>query len=297
MRIAILSTNKVISASELIVATLRTDLVPVPVSVEFAVKHTKELEQQLVSGAELLVTDIPHSFEIVYANPVKSQTIKEDGRIGGISCIAVLKGCKKLLDFASNATVLDQTSFNAAYRACGASNIRLGEDIPLPEFICLKGRLPTERLALYLQQEAAVICFKDLKISVLKLDAIFKQDPILKLDPSEIQWIDSKVLEKHQKSSYVAVETDGSTIGDDTTTQGQSVIQKAGLDARQLKNLEKVLIPRGIVHRPINFELNAGDLVEIDKKNYVILTAAHHVETGAIGGNVGSETKLWLASL
>ena len=297
MRIAILSTNKVISASELIVATLRTDLVPVPVSVEFAVKHTKELEQQLVSGAELLVTDIPHSFEIVYANPVKSQTIKEDGRIGGISCIAVLKGCKKLLDFASNATVLDQTSFNAAYRACGASNIRLGEDIPLPEFICLKGRLPTERLALYLQQEAAVICFKDLKISVLKLDAIFKQDPVLKLDPSEVQWIDSKVLEKHQKSSYVAVDANGTTIGDDTTTQGQSVIQKAGLDARQLKNLEKVLIPRGIVHRPINFELNAGDLVEIDKKNYVILTAAHHVETGAIGGNVGSETKLWLASL
>ena len=297
MRIAILSTNKVISASELIVATLRTDLVPVPVSVEFAVKHTKELEQQLVSGAELLVTDIPHSFEIVYANPIKSQTIKEDGRIGGISCIAVLKGCKKLLSFASNATVLDQTSFNAAYRACGASNIRLGEDIPLPEFICLKGRLPTERLALYLQQEAAVICFKDLKISVLKLDAIFKQDPILKLDPSEVQWIDSKVLEKHQKSSYVAVDANGTTIGDDTTTQGQSVIQKAGLDARQLKNLEKVLIPRGIVHRPINFELNAGDLVEIDKKNYVILTAAHHVETGAIGGNVGSETKLWLASL
>ena len=173
----------------------------------------------------------------------------------------------------------------------------MGEDIPLPEFICLKGRLPTERLALYLQQEAAVICFKNLKISALKLDAIFKQDTVLKLDPSEIQWIDSKVLEKHQKSSYVAVETDGSTIGDDTTTQGQSVIQKAGLDARQLKNLEKVLIPRGIVHRPINFELNAGDLVEIDKKNYVILTAAHHVETGAIGGNVGSETKLWLASL
>lgn len=297
MRIAILSTNKVISASELIVATLRTDLVPVPVSVEFAVKHTKELEQQLVSGAELLVTDIPHSFEIVYANPIKSQTIKEDGRIGGISCIAVLKGCKKLLDFASNATVLDQTSFNAAYRACGASNIRLGEDIPLPEFICLKGRLPTERLALYLQQEAAVICFKDLKISVLKLDAIFKQDPVLKLDPSEVQWIDSKVLEKHQKSSYVAVDANGTTIGDDTTTQGQSVIQKAGLDARQLKNLEKVLIPRGIVHRPLNFELNAGDLIEIDKKNYVILTAAHHVETGAIGGNVGSETKLWLASL
>lgn len=298
MRIVISSSNKLISASELMIATLRTDLVPVPISIEFAVKHTKVLEQQLADGAEILVNDIHHAFEIVYSHPVKSQTIKENSRIGGISCIAVLKGCKKLLANASKAVILDQTSFNSAYRACGASNIRLGEDLPLPEFICLKGRLPTERLALYLQQEAAVICYRNNKISVLKLDAIIKQKPALKLDPSEVQWINSVQLEKHQKSSYVSIDADGSTvIGDDTTTQGQSIVQKAGLDARQLKNLEKVLIPRGVLHRSLSLELNAGDVVEIDKKNYVILTAAHQAETGAIGGNVGSMTKLWLASL
>jgi len=38
-------------------------------------------------------------------------------------------------------------------------------------------------------------------------------------------------------------------------------------------------------------------LVEINQTKYVILTAAHQVETGAVGGNVGSATKLWLASL
>lgn len=298
MRIAILSSNKVISASELIIATLRTDLVPCPVSIEFAVKHTKELSQQLVDGAEILVNDIPYPLEIIYSNPIKSQTIKEDSRIGGISCIAVLKGCKNLLPFASRAIILDQTSFNSAYRACGSSNIKLGDDLPLPEFICLKGSLPTERLALYLQQEAAVICFKKSKICVLKLDALFKQDPVLKLDPSEVQWFNSEQIEKQQKSSYVSVDVDGSTfIGDDSTTQGQSVIQKAGLDARQLKNLEKVLIPRGVVHRVINVELNGGDVIEVDKKKYVVLTAAHEVKTGGVGGDVSSITKLWLASL
>ena len=114
-----------------------------------------------------------------------------------------------------------------------------------------------------------------------------------------MQWFKSEEIEKHQKSSYVYVDQDGSTyIGDDTTTKGQSIIQKrGGLDARQLKNLEKVLIPRGVIHHSLSLELKACDVVEIDKKSYVILTAAHQEETGAIGGNVGSMTKIWLASL
>ena len=86
-------------------------------------------------------------------------------------------------------------------------------------------------------------------------------------------------------------------IGDDTTTAGQAIIQRPGLDARQLKNMGKVLIPRGTIQRPLNMELMAGSIVEISQTKYVILTAAHQVETGAVGGNVGSTTKLWLASL
>lgn len=298
MQIVIAASNKLISASELMLDTLRSDLVPVPLSFEFSVKATPELEAQLKVGAEILVGNINQPLEIVLVQPIKSQTIKDDRRIGAISCIAVLSGCKKLLTHAERAVILEQASFNSAIRACGARNIRLGDDLPLPEFICLKGRLPTARLALYLQQEAAVICFRNNKLCVLKLDAIFKQEPVMKLDSSEVHWLSSDQREKLQKSSYVSVEQDGSTvIGDDTTTAGQAVVQRAGLDARQLKNMEKVLIPRGTIQRPLNMELMAGLLVEISQTKYVILTAAHQVETGAVGGNVGSTTKLWLASL
>lgn len=298
MQIVITASNKLISASESMLATLRTDLVPVPLSFEFSVKATPELEAQLKVGAEILVGNISQPLEIVLVQPIKSQTIKDDRRIGAISCIAVLSGCKKLLTHAEKAAILEQASFNSAIRACGARNIRLGDDLPLPEFICLKGSLPTARLALYLQQEAAVICFRNNKLCVLKLDAIFKQEPVMKLDSSEVHWLSSDQREKLQKSSYVSVEQDGSTvIGDDTTTAGQAVVQRAGLDARQLKNMEKVLIPRGTIQRPLNMELMAGLVVEINRTKYVILTAAHHVETGAVGGSVGSTTKLWLASL
>ena len=298
MQIVITASNKLISASESMLATLRTDLVPVPLSFEFSVKATPELEAQLKVGAEILVGNISQPLEIVLVQPIKSQTIKDDRRIGAISCIAVLSGCKKLLTHAERAAILEQTSFNSAIRACGTRNIRLGDDLPLPEFICLKGSLPTARLALYLQQEAAVICFRNNKLCVLKLDVLFKQEPLMKLDPSEVHWLSSDQREKLQKSSYVSIEQDGSTvIGDDTTTVGQAVIQRAGLDVRQLKNMEKVLIPRGTIQRPLNMELMAGLLVEISQTKYVILTAAHHVETGAVGGNVGSTTKLWLANL
>ena len=298
MQIVIAASNKLISASELMLATLRNDLVPVPLSFEFSVKANRELEEQLKEGAEILVGNISQPFVIVLVQPVKSQTVKDDRRIGAISCIAVLSGCQKLITNTDKAVIQNETSFNSAIRACGARNIRLGDDLPLPEFICLKGRLPTARLALYLQQEAAVICFKDNKICAMKLDALFKQDAVLKLDPSEVHWLNSEQKTKHQKSSYVSVEQDGSTvIGDDTTTAGQAIIQRAGLDARQLKNMGKVLIPRGTIQRPLNMELMAGSVVEISQTKYVILTAAHHVETGAVGGNVGSTTKLWLANL
>ena len=209
MQIVIAATNKLISASELMLATLRTDLVPVPLSFEFSVKATPELEAQLKVGAEILVGNINQPLEIVLVQPIKSQTIKDDRRIGAISCIAVLSGCKKLLTHAERAAILEQTSFNSAIRACGTRNIRLGDDLPLPEFICLKGSLPTARLALYLQQEAAVICFRNNKLCVLKLDAIFKQEPVMKLDSSEVHWLSSDQREKLQKSSYVSVEQDG----------------------------------------------------------------------------------------
>ena len=43
-----------------------------------------------------------------------------------------------------------------------------------------------------------------------------------------------------QKSSFVTVENNGSTVvGDDSITPGHTVTQRAGLDARQVKNLEK----------------------------------------------------------
>ena len=49
--------------------------------------------------------------------------------------------------------------------------------------------------------------------------------------------------------------------------------------------------------RPLNLNWNAGDIFEIDSKKYVVLTAAHHIDTGAIGGSMGTSSKFWIANL
>ena len=57
--------------------------------------------------------------------------------------------------------------------------------------------MPTQRLAHYLQQEAAVICFQNNKVSAQKL-ILFQKEPVTKLDPSSVVWISSKPLELMQ---------------------------------------------------------------------------------------------------
>lgn len=295
MRITLLDSNQNISASELLSCTQRFDLTPMPTHVEFTVKATDEWENQLKVGREILVGDVLAPYELVYVDPIKSQRIKEGRRIGSIPCIAALAGCKRLIEASTKPVIETQTSFNSAIRACGAKT-SLGDDLPLPKFICLKGTMPSNRLAMYLQQEAAVMCFRNNRMAAVKIDTLMNQKPILKLDPSAVQWIESKTLENMHKSSYVSIATNGATVLGEDTTPGQQVIQRGGLDARQLKNLEKVLMLRGVMIRSFNPTWRAGDIVEINRKKYVFLTVAHHFATGALDG-ASAKTKVWLASL
>ncbi|MFC4953078.1 hypothetical protein [Acinetobacter puyangensis] len=291
-----LNENLTISASDLLNATLRTDLVPVPVSLEFTVQDTEQLSAALVLDAQLSIGDFGVMLNIIKVAPLKTQLVKNGRRIGGIACVAIPVGCNRLIQAANNAVILEQTSFNSAYRACGAK-IGLGSDLPLPEFICLKGSLPTQRIALYMQQEAAVIGYQNKKICALKIDALFKQEAKQKIDPSAVTWIHSDRLANIEKASYVSVDDDGSTVLGEDTTSDQKIIQRARLSSRQLKNLNKVLIQRGTIMRPLMTDLNAGDLINIDSKNYVIVTAAHLINTGSLGGASAMASKFWIASL
>lgn len=294
--IAISVSDRLISHSQLLTATLRYDLVPVPVTLEFSVQHDAELESLLEIGAELSIGEDDLRLELLKVQPMKTQTIKDGKRIAVIACVAISKGLKRLIEPTKNAVILNQCGFNQAVRACGAT-ISIKNDLPLAQFVCLKGRIPSERIALYLGQEAAVIQPVGNSIACSKIDALFKQAITAKYDVSQVAWVDNPVLKGSVIGAYVSVDADGSTVVGEDTTAGRPIGFRANLDSRQLKNLEKVLVHRGIITRPYDAKLIAGNLVEIDKLNYVILTVAHHFESGALGGHPVMMSKAWLSSL
>ncbi|MBF7682966.1 hypothetical protein I2F27_06455 [Acinetobacter sp. B5B] len=286
-----------ISASDLLSATLRTDLVPVPVSLEFSTQKTDELGKKLIPGAIIQVGSIKIKLVIIKVIPLETQTLKEGKPIGGIACVAIPQGCEPLISAKNNAVILNGTSFNAVMRACGAK-LAMGSDLPLLSFVCLKGTIPTTRLAWYAQQEAVVFSYMDHRLGVTKIDQLFKKEIKVQFDASAVVWVNSEHLRNMGKASYVSVDADGSTVfGHEETKQGQAVIQHGGMSQRQLNNMNKVLLTKGTIIRPLNDQINAGDLVEIDHQKYVVLTAAHVFDTGALGGPSVMASKFWLASL
>lgn len=296
MQITLVDEGITISTSNLLSATLRTDLVPVPISLEINVQNSDDLEGKLGIGTKLTIGDLGIDLTIIASQPFESQTIKDGRRVSGVACVAIPLGCESLITPLSKAVIQDSTSMNSAMRACGL-RAKLGNDVPLPKFVCLRGTIPTERIALYAQQESAVIAYQNKKIGAFKITELLKQPEKITLDESAVAWIESDRLQSIRTASYVGVGADGSTyMGEDAST-GRNIKQVAGADTRQLKNLGKILIVRGTVLRPLMPEINAGDTVKIGENRYVVITVAHRIDTGSLGGSSVTASKFWIGDL
>lgn len=294
MRIVIAATGQMIVGSDLLSATLRLDCVPVPATLELTTQSTPELDAALVVGVELLVGNPSISITLVKAQPIKSQMVKDGRRIGGIACVGVLSGCQRLIEPVSKAIILSDTSVLGAMRACGM-RMASSDDIALSKFVCLKGQIPTVEIAKRLQQEAAVIRLKNGKLAAVKIDALLKSESVTKYDPSAVAWIENPAVQNLNTASFVSVAADGSAVGGGASNRPLSYMPQ--MDSRQLRNMEKVLIHKGSIMRPLSLEVVAGDALRVGDRVLVALTVAHRVDTGALGGNSVAATKIWLSSL
>ncbi len=291
-----LENDSVISGGDLISAIYRTDLVPIPVSLELSVKLTKENHNFLQANKKLWTVN-ETELVIVKAQIINTQSVKDGKRISAVHIIAVLSGCEPLIGVAKRATFLENTSVNQAYRALGAK-VRLTNDIKLNQFICLKGQLPTERIALSLQKESAVIRHEQgKKISAIRLNELFKGESKL-YDKSSVHWIDNPSLISHKNINYLSIDDDGSEIIGNVG-QNSAVQYYPQADNRELQNLRRILITQGTMTRQYDEYLMAGKLIAISERNkpLVVLTSAHRYDSGALGGKAVMASKAWLAEI
>lgn len=288
-----LDDSSAISGSNLISAIYRTDLVPVPVSLELVVKADDHLSEALAVG-KIITTAQDTPLEVIKSQVINTQSIKDGKRISALHIIAVLAGCAPLLGVASRATSLTDTSFNEVYRALGAK-LRIKDDIKLNSFICLKGHLPTTRIAAALQKESAVVKFKDNRVSITRINEMFAGDAV-PYDKSAVQFIDDPNAVRHSNTNYLSIDDDGSQIIGNVQSE-RSVNYWPRVDARELQNLRRILVTKATITRQLDDHLNAGNLILVDEKKYVVLTGVHRYDSGAMGGAAVTATRAWLAQI
>ena len=288
-----LEDGRLIGGDRLISDIYRTDLVPVPVTLELVVRADDALYELLQTDKVLITPDGVH-LTIVKSQVINQQCVKAGRRIAAIHVIAVLTGCQALIGVAKRAVSLEDTSFNEIYRALGAK-IRIQQDIKVSRFVCLKGQVPTTAIAMALQREAAVICHKDNRMIVIGLNDLFN-GPALLFDKSAVQWVDNPTAVRHSNVNYLSIDDNGSDIIGQTHGE-RSIGYYPRANTRELQNLQRVLITKATITRSLDPRLNAGKLIEIGKQRLVVLTAAHRYDTGAAGGSTIMATQAWLAKV
>lgn len=279
--------------NNLISAIYRTDLVPVPVTIELVVKANDELHKLLLTDKKLFTPKgVP--LTIVKSQAINEQSIKAGKRVSAIHVIAVLSGCELLLGVTKKAVSLDNTSFNEVYRALGAK-VRIKRDIKLASFVCLKGQMPTIAIAKALQKESAVIYHTEQGLSVIRLNELMAGNPIL-FDKSAVQWVDNPNAVRHGNINYFSIDDNGSDILGSAKAE-RSIQYYPRADDRELQNLRRILITKATITRQLDDRLDAGKLIAVDDKTLVVLTGAHRFDSGALGGPSVMATKAWLAQV
>lgn len=291
-----LSNGQFIGTNSFVSGVLRFDCVPIPVSLEFQVILTPEMDEQLQEKSIIKIGEDYLELIIIKRVVDTSSFLKDDKILSVGAYVAVLHGCEKLIVPSEKAIFLESTTIGAALRASG-NKLKVIEDVPLTSYFCAVGATPSYEIARKWREEAAVMfCTAAGKIVVKRLSQILDSEPKIELDESAVKWVKNQTQLNHTIPTYQTVNSDGSTI-EGELKGGAKTGFYPNLDARRLKNLSTVLVTKGTVLKPYSPDFRAGDVFKVKDKKYVVLTAAHRFDTGVLGAASVSASKFWIAEV
>lgn len=273
----------------------RSDLTPVPRSLEFSVKLIDNLQSRLKVGTSIWSGRENLRYEIV-----KTDRAQPIGQVQGknqqqaMKVTALLHRCASVSRPLNSAVVLSNTTLGAIYRACGAY-MPVASDFAVPRFTCFKGKEPSYPLAQALQEEGAALVLRNGQIMAMRLSDMAKQAPkgdIGQVDSSAK--IESEFLQLMDIPSFYSVD-DSAAIVLGQMGQARRVKFLARADQRQLRNASCVLVRSKTVDSTICQQYQAGDVLRVAGENLVIITAAHAFEQNE--GVQESRSRLWLGGL
>lgn len=276
-------------------AVLRSDLAPIPCTLEAEVRLTDEIEAaQLVEGKKLR-TATDDEFTIVKAQKIIGRTTQGDRIQSGVRLTALLASCLPVAYVRERAIIKENANLAAIYRSAGATIKGVDGDFPVPRFYCPIGETPSYHIARILQEGGGAVRWKGGKLTFFALSDMTQQKISYTIQETGVERVETGFLERHTVPWFYSLDDAGGFVYGNRG-KARPALYSPFKDALRLRNMTKCLVRKLTAKIGFDQRICAGDLVQMSSgEKFVVMTAAHVFESGALTGDgQNAYTKLWL---
>lgn len=274
---------------------LRTDLTPIPSSVEISAPATRETTAALGEGVTVKVGAEQTEYEIVRTVDTPAGAAQGARELKPIRVTGILKSCAALGKRLQRSVIREGSAWGDIYRSVGATAV-IATDFPVPVFGAFVGMYPTSEVARVLQEEGAIVFYAGGKLHFRRIAELMAAPADVTFDADRTEVIASSFLENHAIPLTIATAPDGTVItaGRDTS---RGINYRPRADARILRNMGTVLVQRRKMREALSPRFNAGMRVDIAGKPHIVITAAHARVAASEAAGAEEFTQLWLGEL
>lgn len=267
-----LENNKPVRGDLVLSLVIRNDCVPMAMSVEAIIRFDDSTFKYLQEGKTITVGN--DDFKIIKSQIQSQRTSQGSHSQDAIYIVAGLDRLIGLTYARDKAVIKYNASLSEIYRACGAKINTADNDLTVDRFVCFNGSFATEGIAQVLQEQGAIVRYKNNQLAFLRLKDLTKQEPVLHLPLEGRSAINSEFLQRHLIPSYVSSDDNGNAlIGNvDKARAVQFIPNKT---EQQLLNMTRCLVKDSTYKTYLMNKVFGGDLVTVQglKQSLVVVTA------------------------
>jgi hypothetical protein len=277
-------------------AVLRSDLVPVPLTLEADIRADRETKGFFAVGKSIF-TYQGDDLEIIKSEYMPTGNAQGEGEAAFVRIIAVLRQVKEVSFLKQRAIIKYNGTLASVYRSAGATLRGIVGDFAISRFVCLAGEVPTFHIARALQEAGGVVRWKSGRLEFMSLPALFQQEPFDTIPSHNSEDVSSGFLERHEVPAFYSTDKDGAIVVGNNS-KPRSIRYQPSASETTLRNMTSCLVHDKTTRYRYAPAINAGDIIAIQgSESLVVMTAASVFEAGADGGSPEQYTRLWLGRL
>jgi hypothetical protein len=289
-----LETGEVLNGDLVPRLTLRYDLTPIPSTLECVIKADERICRDVKDGSILLAGRDKDRYKVI-----KAEIVSDSGQVARgeaeqlLKITAVLEACYPLIVKRQRAVIKENSTFSDIYRACGCS-IRAKSDSQVRRFSCFVGDTASFQIARAMQEQAAVPIWKESEFTFLPVRNAIAQKPSMAIGLDKTKELKSGFLERHAVPGFISTGPAGEFIFGNRE-KARDIQYSPRKNEVVLRNMTVALVTRRTLEIGLNTLIYAGDVVAVEGKSHLVVTAVH-ARTGADEGE-NYYSQFWLATL